>query len=132
MSTNDDFSCDSDIYSCLDLKDFDYDLDKKLIAQRPLSNRDHSRLCVVDKDYSFSDQFFYQLPKLLAKNSLLLLNDTKVFAARLFGYIKKDPLDKIKKLELLALSYPQPNKWCQCLVKPSKNIDLDSHRFFCS
>ncbi|MCB9803155.1 tRNA preQ1(34) S-adenosylmethionine ribosyltransferase-isomerase QueA [Candidatus Nomurabacteria bacterium] len=63
---------------------FDYNLPKELIAQTPIDPRDHCRLLVLDKKTgNFLDRYFYELPKFLDQNSVLVLNETKVFPARL-------------------------------------------------
>ncbi|MFA9418981.1 MAG: tRNA preQ1(34) S-adenosylmethionine ribosyltransferase-isomerase QueA [Gammaproteobacteria bacterium] len=68
------------------LSDFDYQLPDSLIAQRPLSRRAASRLLVVDPDsHSFSDRNFDDIGGFLSPGDLLVLNDTKVVPARLYG-----------------------------------------------
>jgi S-adenosylmethionine:tRNA ribosyltransferase-isomerase len=68
------------------LEDFDYPLDQSLIAQQPLQPRDHARLMVVERRTgAISHESVYALPNLLAPGDLIILNDTRVFAARLFG-----------------------------------------------
>lgn len=66
------------------LTDFDFDLPQSLIAQYPSSKRTDSRL-LVRKD-KFIDSHFSQLGSFLRPNDLLILNDTRVIPARLFGY----------------------------------------------
>lgn len=69
------------------LSDFDYALPESLIAQKPADPRDHSRLLVYNrKDQSIIDDFFYNLPKYLPENTVLVLNNSRVEKARLlFG-----------------------------------------------
>lgn len=68
------------------LKNFDYKLPNELIAQHPMDKRDESRLLVIDKD---TDQYqhkkFYNLIDYLNSGDTLVLNDTRVMPARLFG-----------------------------------------------
>jgi len=72
--------------SAMKLSDFDYQLPDSLIAQRPLSQRGASRLLVVDPDsHSFSDRNFADIGEFLSPGDLLVLNDTKVVPARLYG-----------------------------------------------
>jgi S-adenosylmethionine:tRNA ribosyltransferase-isomerase len=67
--------------------DFAYDLPEDLIAQQPLAERAASRLLVLDgRDGAFSDRHVRDLPELLAPGDLLVLNDTRVVAARLIGF----------------------------------------------
>ncbi|MBV9333169.1 MAG: S-adenosylmethionine:tRNA ribosyltransferase-isomerase, partial [Candidatus Eremiobacteraeota bacterium] len=65
-------------------RDFDYALPPELIAQYPTAQRDESRLMVVDGD-AFAHRRFRDLPELLRAGDLLVLNETRVIAARLFG-----------------------------------------------
>jgi S-adenosylmethionine:tRNA ribosyltransferase-isomerase len=69
-----------------DIEDYDYNLPDELIAQVPLPDRDRSRLLVVDRSAgSIKDRRFLDLPELLLPGDLLVVNDTKVVPARLFG-----------------------------------------------
>ena len=64
----------------LRLSDFDYDLPEALIAQEPASERDHSRLMVLDRSSSVIEhKIFADLEKYLLPGDLLVLNDTRVF-----------------------------------------------------
>ena len=68
------------------VEDFDYHLSAELIAQRPLVPRDASRMMVLDRQAgAWRDQFFLDLPQVLAPGDLLVFNNTKVFPARLVG-----------------------------------------------
>ncbi|MDR2828198.1 MAG: tRNA preQ1(34) S-adenosylmethionine ribosyltransferase-isomerase QueA [Acholeplasmatales bacterium] len=102
----------------MDLKQFDYELPEELIAQDPLSKRDSSRLLVVSKtsnelkDDTFSNIFSY-----LKSGDCLVLNDTKVFPARLYG--KKE--STLAKIEVLMLEEKSKDVY-ECLVKPAKRI----------
>jgi S-adenosylmethionine:tRNA ribosyltransferase-isomerase len=65
---------------------FDYSIDETLIAQRPLADRDASRMLVVGRETaSLDDRTFSDLPTLIASGDVLVLNDTRVFPARLLG-----------------------------------------------
>jgi len=69
-----------------DIEDYDYALPAESIAQVPVSRRDRSRLLVLDrKEKTVSDRFFFDLPSLLRSGDLLVVNDTRVVPARLFG-----------------------------------------------
>ena len=69
------------------LTDFDYHLPKNLIAQRPTSPRDHSRLLVLDRNKpTLAHRHFYNLADYLQPEDVLVFNDTKVFPARLIGH----------------------------------------------
>jgi len=65
--------------------DFSYDLPQELIAQYPAQQRTGSRLLVVDRDKELTDLQFSDFPQLLRKNDLLVFNDTRVMAARMYG-----------------------------------------------
>jgi S-adenosylmethionine:tRNA ribosyltransferase-isomerase len=68
------------------VSDFDYHLPEHLIAQEPAERRDHSRLLVVDRaSNSFKDSVFYELPQYLKSGDVLVVNNTRVFPARLIG-----------------------------------------------
>src|SRR2546426_7545135 len=66
------------------VSDFDYDLPEHLIAQEPPAERDHSRLLIVDRaNGGLVDSIFTELPDHLRAGDLLVLNNTRVFPARL-------------------------------------------------
>src|SRR5687767_1903112 len=68
------------------ISDFDYQLPAELIAQEPLPERGASRMLAVDRSAAtFSDKRFSDLPEFLHAGDVLVLNNTKVFPARLFG-----------------------------------------------
>ena len=79
----------------LTLDDFDYDLPPQLIAQAPLAERAASRLLVM-AGAALDDRRFAELPELLAPGDLLVMNDTRVLHARLFG--RKDSGGQIEVL----------------------------------
>ena len=68
------------------LSDFDYNLPKELIAQKPVTPRDHSRLLLLKKESGeIIHKHFYDLPSYLKKGDVLVMNNSKVFPARLIG-----------------------------------------------
>ena len=70
----------------LRLSDFDYDLPKERIAQEPLPDRASSRLLWLKRESGeLEHRFFRDLPEIVRPGDLLVLNDTKVTALRLFG-----------------------------------------------
>jgi S-adenosylmethionine:tRNA ribosyltransferase-isomerase len=100
------------------LTDYDYHLPEHLIAQHPLQRRDASRLMVVDrKTQTFHHTQFSQLGDFLPKESLLVLNNTKVIPARLIG--RKIPTGA--RIEFLLLHQREPKVW-EVLVKPGKRV----------
>ena len=102
--------------------DFNFELPEHLIAQTPLKQRDASKLLVLDKKTgAIEHHHFNEIVEYLNKGDVLVLNDTKVMPARLYG-IKEDTKAVI---EILMLKETNPNKW-ECLVKPAKRIHLGS------
>lgn len=96
--------------------DFYYDLPQELIAQDPLSDRSSSRLLVLNKNSGeFSHHVFTDIVDYLHEGDCLVINNTKVIPARLFG-IKKDTQATI---ELLLLKRHENDTW-ETLVKPGK------------
>ena len=71
----------------VNVSDYDFELPDSLIAQYPVSQRDHSRLMVLRRsDKSIEHRSFRELPELLGANDLLVTNNTKVLKARLRAY----------------------------------------------
>jgi S-adenosylmethionine:tRNA ribosyltransferase-isomerase len=98
--------------------DFNYSLPEEFIAQTPIEPRDHSRLLVLDRHRNtVSHQHFYELPGLLEKGDLLVMNDSRVIPARLMGR----RVDSAGSVEVLLLRRTAPNMW-QCLGKPGKKL----------
>ena len=101
-------------------EDFNYELPESLIAQTPLKNRDQSRLMVLDKvTGEIEHKHFYDIIDYLEEGDVLVLNDTKVMPARLFG-IKEETGSHI---EILMLKEIEADSW-ECLVRPAKRIDV--------
>ncbi len=98
--------------------DFDFNLPEKLIAQTPLEKRDASRLLVLDKKSgAIEHRHFTDILDYLEPGDTLVLNDTKVMPARLYG-IKEETGAVIEILMLKDLGH---DTW-ECLVKPAKRI----------
>ncbi len=98
--------------------DFDYYLPDKLIAQTPLKHRDESKLMVLDmKNGNIDHKVFHDIVDMLNENDVLVLNDTKVMPARLFG-VKEETKAHI---EVLLLKNIENDKW-ECLCAPAKRI----------
>lgn len=100
----------------MDVKDFDYDLPEELIAQDPLEDRSSSRLMVLDKKTGdIEHKIFRDVVDYLQPGDCLVLNNTKVIPARLFG-VKEGTEAKI---EILLLKRKENDIW-ETLVKPGK------------
>ena len=68
------------------LSDFSYELPEKLVAEYPNKNRDESKLMVIDrKDYSIQHRQFKDMIEYFDEDDIVILNNTKVFPARLYG-----------------------------------------------
>lgn len=103
----------------MQLNDFRFELPEELIAKYPASPRDSSRLLVVNRKSSKLEHCrFHDLPNFLNSNDLLVLNNTKVLPARLFGWDKEK-----RSFEVFLLKSLSPSKltW-ECLVRPGKKV----------
>ncbi|MGB7070138.1 MAG: tRNA preQ1(34) S-adenosylmethionine ribosyltransferase-isomerase QueA [Pyrinomonadaceae bacterium] len=100
------------------LSDFYYDLPEELIAQQPLADRAGSRMLVVNKAAgTFSDDLFAGLPDRLLEGDVLVLNNTKVFPARLIGISSTGASVEIFLLEKLS-----GDTW-EALARPAKRLN---------
>lgn len=100
----------------MDVKDYDYDLPEELIAQDPLEDRSSSRLMVLDRQTGdVEHRHFTDILEYLHPGDCLVINNTKVIPARLFG-VKEDTQAKI---EVLLLKRKENDIW-ETLVKPGK------------
>ncbi len=101
-------------------EDFDYYLPENLIAQTPLEKRDSSKLLVLDKETGeIEHKHFTDIIDCLEEGDVLVVNDTKVIPARLFG-IKEETKAVI---EILMLKDIGNNQW-ECLAKPAKRVKI--------
>ena len=112
-----------------DLKtsDFYYDLPERLIAQHPMEKRDSSRLMVIDRGSGeVCHKHFYDIIDYLEAGDVLVINDSKVIPARLYGHAegREEAL-----LELLLLRQHELDTW-ECLVKPGKRARIGSRSVF--
>ena len=112
-----------------DLKtsDFYYDLPERLIAQHPMEKRDSSRIMVIDrKSGEVSHKHFFDIIDYLNEGDVLVINDSKVIPARLYGHAegREEAL-----LELLLLRQHELDTW-ECLVKPGKRARIGSRSVF--
>ncbi|MEM7580130.1 MAG: tRNA preQ1(34) S-adenosylmethionine ribosyltransferase-isomerase QueA [Mastigocoleus sp.] len=113
------------------LAGYDYDLPCELIAQNPLVPRDNSRLLVVnplkESKYLADGNFIFRnLPDFLHSGDLLIMNDTQVIPARLYGHKSTGA-----QVEVLLLEEVGSNCWL-ALVKPGKRFKIGSQLFFVS
>jgi S-adenosylmethionine:tRNA ribosyltransferase-isomerase len=98
------------------LTDYDYDLPRELIAQRPLERREDSRMMVLHRDaQTIEHRQFHELKKFLQPGDLLVLNDTRVLPARRFS--------NDGTIEFLFIDQIDPRRW-KCLVKPGRKMRI--------
>ncbi|WP_294955258.1 tRNA preQ1(34) S-adenosylmethionine ribosyltransferase-isomerase QueA [uncultured Eubacterium sp.] len=106
--------------------DFYYDLPQELIAQTPIEPRDQSRLMVVDKNTGeVTHRIFKDLIDYLNPNDCLILNDTRVIPARIYGVKKQTGA----VVEFLLLKQSENNVW-ECLCKPGKRAKIGTEFVF--
>lgn len=100
--------------------DFDYDLPEELIAQTPLEQRDASKMLVLDAiTGAYQDDYFYNVINQLNPGDALVMNDSRVLPARLYG-VKPDTGGH---LEVLLLKNTTGDEW-ETLVKPAKRAKV--------
>jgi S-adenosylmethionine:tRNA ribosyltransferase-isomerase len=100
-------------------KDFDYILPKSLIAQKPLSKREQSRMMVLNrKKKEIIHSWFKDFPASLNEGDVLVLNNTRVIPARIWG--KKEG----KEIEFLFLKPHRENVW-EVLCRPARRLNLN-------
>lgn len=126
------------------VSDFQFELPQEQIAQEPLPDRSASRMLHVDRaEGVWSDHWFREFPTLLQASDLLVLNNTRVFPARLYGRrkgAKSQPLSASNpaaraflqgRMEVLLTRQVcrEPNEW-ECLVRPGRKIGIGEELFF--
>jgi S-adenosylmethionine:tRNA ribosyltransferase-isomerase len=105
---------------------FDFELPEELIAQTPLSNRDASRLMVLNKKTGeIRHETFRHIISYLHKGDCLVLNDTRVMPARLYG----EKTDTGANIEVLLLKQLEGDRW-ETLVKPAKRVKVGTEITF--
>jgi S-adenosylmethionine:tRNA ribosyltransferase-isomerase len=110
----------------MQISDFDYELPPALIAQQPLPERAASRMLVVDRaTQTWSDSQFQLLPEYLKANDALVLNNTRVFPARLIG--ERSPSGGA--VELLLIREVDKNVW-EALARPARRLRKGSRIVF--
>ena len=101
-------------------EDFDFELPERLIAQTPIEKRDASRMLILDKNTGdITHKHFSDIIDYLEAGDTLVLNDTKVMPARLYGV--KEETNAV--IEVLLLKDLGNNSW-ECLTKPAKRISV--------
>ena len=106
------------------LSAYSYTLPEDRIAQNPLSPRDHSKLLVLNSAKSHQHQHFYDLADWLLPGDLLVLNDTKVIPARLYGHKSSGA-----EVEVLLIEPIETDRWL-ALVRPGRRIQPGTELVF--
>src|SRR5271157_1989846 len=126
------------------VSDFQYDLPPERIAQEPLADRSGSRLLHLHRrDQSWQDRSFREFPDLLRSGDLLVVNNTRVFRARLFGHRSGQRAQPVSSQNRAARDFlrgrievlltrqvaEDPNEW-ECLVRPGRKIGIGEKLYF--
>jgi len=110
----------------MELEEFDYYLPSGFIAQKPIKPRDRSRLMVLNRSKDeIQHRIFKDIKDYLKKGDLLVLNNTKVLPARLYGFKEKTK----GKVEILLLESKKDRYW-EVLVRPGKIVHTDTKIIF--
>ena len=105
----------------MNISEFDYVLPENLIAQMPADKRQNSKMLVLDKqNKTIEHKHFFDIVDYIDSNSILVLNNTKVLPARLYG-----TKDTGAKIEVFLLESKENKNW-SCLIKPSKRVKPDT------
>src|ERR1700694_1979894 len=118
------------------LADFNYDLPAERIAQRPLDQRDSSRMLILNRgNKDYEDSFFGCLPERLRGDELIVVNNARVIPARLFGRRAGVRAEKpgrnrravreflSSEIEVLLTRQVSPEEW-EALVRPGRKMQL--------
>ncbi len=111
------------------ISEFDFELPPELIAQQPLEPRDQSRMLVVNRQArNWRDSQFAELPTMLSANDVLVINNTRVFPARLLGHRVVNGAAGAKIEALLARRLSE-NEW-EVMAKPGRALPLGAQLDF--
>lgn len=126
----------------MDVSEFDYELPPERIAQRPLAERDASRLLLLDRaSGAWQDRQFRELPEILRGDELMVVNNARVVPARLFGHragIHAQPLGRGNpargeflhaQIEVLLVRQISSDTW-ETLVRPGRKIPMGERIVF--
>lgn len=107
------------------INDFDYNLPEELIAQKPAEKRDSSRLLVVHRENdTVEHKHFYDILDYLKKGDLLVLNDSRVIPARIYGQKSTGA-----KVEFLLIKRLEGDRW-ETMVRPGRRLKPGDRVFF--
>ncbi len=106
----------------MNISEFDYELPENLIAQLPADKRENSKMLVLDKNNkTIEHKHFFDITDYIDSNSILVLNNTKVLPARLYGTKETGA-----KIEVFLLEAQNKTNYWSCLIKPSKRVKPDN------
>lgn len=101
------------------ISEFDFNLPDDLIAQKPLENRENSRMLALDhSSQTWQDKHFFDFSEFLKKDDVIVLNNTKVFPARLLGRSETGA-----NVELFLVKEIEPQVW-ETLARPAKRLKV--------
>lgn len=101
------------------ISEFNFDLPEDLIAQEPLEKRANSRMLIVNRaENIFADAHFFDFPRFLKKGDVVVLNNTKVFPARIFGETETGA-----KIEIFLVREVENKIW-ETLARPAKRLKI--------
>jgi S-adenosylmethionine:tRNA ribosyltransferase-isomerase len=118
--------------SDLRVSDFDFDLPEELIAQLPPAERGQSRMMVMDRaSGDLRDSQFSDLPTLLRKGDLLVLNDSRVIPARLYARrtLRREKEKPTGRIEVMLTEPAGENRW-HALVRPGRKVAIGERLVF--
>ncbi len=102
------------------ISEFDFELPDELIAQQPLAQRDASRMMIVDRrQQTWFESTFTSFPSLVRAGDVVVINNTRVFPARLLG--ERDPTGG--RVEVFLLRELEPTVW-EALVRPAHRLNV--------
>ena len=100
------------------IEDFDYELPEELIAQTPMQQRDKCRLMVLDKEHkTVEHRHFYDILNYVNPGDCLVLNDSRVIPARMYGTKESTGAH----IEMLLIKRIEGDRW-ECMVRPGKRL----------
>lgn len=110
----------------MNTNDFDYELDPSFIAQHPEDKRSESKLMVLDRENNtIEHKHFYNIIDYLNPGDVLVVNNSRVIPARLYGSRE----GKEESIEVLLLKNIKDNKW-ECLVRPGRKMKISTKIIF--
>src|SRR5690625_1287861 len=110
----------------MNIDEFDFELPDRLIAQTPLKDRTASKLLLLDREsFNIQHDTFSNIEQYIADGDVLVINDTRVLPARLYG----EKADTKAKVEILLLNELENNEW-EVLVKPAKKVKVGTEILF--